>query len=118
MRIDLPFPPAILSGHAKGNGQWKKIAATKEHRALAKDKAEGEAADCGYIAPDAGDIRIHFIFIPPDNRGDRLNFANRVKATADGVAEALGINDKRFLPSYEFRPAEKPGMLIVVIEEE
>ena len=99
--IELPWPPASLSGH--NNGSWytkDRIIAT--HRSWAFHATR----EARVKVPAEGDIRIHFCFVPPDNRGDRCNYPNRIKPYIDGIAEALGINDKRFLPSYEF--AEKP----------
>jgi len=108
--IELPWPSSTLSGH--NNGHWRskaRIVAT--HRAWAfhatravKIKVEGE-----------GDIRICVRFIPPHRRGDRTNYPNLMKPYFDGVAEALGINDRRFLPSYEFCDPEKPGKIEIVI---
>lgn len=112
MRLTLPFPPAILSGHANGNGRWKKIAETKRFRQLAQ---QAVIAYGGMELPDEGDIRLHLTFIPPDRRGDRLNYVNRCKAIVDGVADGLGINDRRFLPSIEYREPKKPGCVIVEV---
>lgn len=112
MIVVLPFPPSILSGHAKGNGQWAKIAATKEYRALACDEANKGGIPS---LPETGDIRIHFSFIPPDRRGDRVNFPNRLKPYIDGIADALGVNDSRFLPSYSFFDPAKPGKVIIEV---
>lgn len=110
--IELPFPASILAGHAKGNGNWAKIKATKEHREWAW-KATLAAAPA---VPDEGDIRIHVRFIPANKRGDRVNFPNRLKPYFDGVADALGVNDSRFLPSYEFCAPEKLDRVIIEVE--
>lgn len=108
--IVLPFPPASLSGHNTGHWAIKaKIVAT--HRAWAFHATRAAKI----TVPEAGDITIKFRFVPPSNRGDRTNYANRLKPYIDGIAEALGINDRRFLPSYEFAPVEKPGRVEVVI---
>lgn len=117
MILTLPFPPAILSGHTGGNGmgKWKKIEEVKFRRSLAKETAAEEMDVVGYRAPADGDICIRITFIPPDNRGDRVNFAARMKAYIDGIAEAIGVNDKRFLPSYCFRAAQKPGSVVVEV---
>lgn len=117
MIVSLPFPPAILSGHTGGDGmgKWKKIKEVKERRALAKACAQAALRRSNFRPADSGDIAIHITFTPPDNRGDRVNFAARMKAYVDGIAEALGVNDKRFLPSYDFRPAEKPGQVVVEV---
>lgn len=102
--IVLPFPPSSLSGHANGN--WRsKSGPTAKHRKLALERA----TDAGLSVPDEGDIGLHIHFVPPDRRGDRCNFWNRCKPYIDGIAEALGVNDSRFLPSKSFADPEKPG---------
>lgn len=114
MIVRLPFPPSELSGHTKGH--WSataKLVAT--YRAEAFHLTRSAKIKAGFQVPAAGDIPIAFRFVPPDNRGDRLNFANRIKAQADGIAEALGVNDKRFLPSYAYGPPEAPGWIEVTL---
>ena len=110
--IELPWPPSTLSGHAKGNGQWKKIADTKKHREWAR---RATLAVGTILVPKTGDIRIGITFYPPDRRGDRVNFPARVKPYFDGIADALKINDSRFLPSYHFAEPVKGGGKIVVV---
>lgn len=106
--IVLPFPSSELSGHQSGRWRHKaRIVAT--HRSWAFH-ATREARES---VPAEGDIPIKFKFVPPDRRGDRTNFPNRLKPYIDGIAEALGINDRRFLPSYEFSEPEKPGRVEV-----
>lgn len=110
--ISLPFPPASLSGHAKGG--WRAEAAeTKKHREWASLVTRA----AGPPTPAAGDIHIHITFVPPDRRSDRGNMPNRCKAYLDGIADALGVNDRRFLPRYSFAPPAKPGCVIVEIED-
>ena len=111
MAIELPFPPSTLSGHAKGH--WRgKAAATAKHREWARN-ATLASGDMGI--PISGDIRIIVTFYPPDRRGDRVNFPNRMKPYFDGIADALKINDSRFLPVYQFGEPEKPGKVVVSI---
>ena len=112
MKLTLPFPPAILSGHANGNGRWKKIKATKEFRQLARNAV---IAYGGMELPEEGDIRIVFHFYPPDRRGDRYNFMARAKSICDGIADGLGVNDRRFLPYPEYHDPKKPGCVIVEV---
>jgi crossover junction endodeoxyribonuclease RusA len=40
-----------------------------------------------------------------------------MKPVFDGIADALGVNDKRFVPAYTFAPAEKPGRIEITIGE-
>jgi crossover junction endodeoxyribonuclease RusA len=108
--IVLPFPPSSLSGHAKGH--WRsKAAETKKHREWART-ATLEARP---TAPECGDILVRIRFVPPDMRGDRTNFPNRMKPYLDGIADALGVNDRRFVPAYEFSPPAKPGRVYVTV---
>lgn len=110
--IELPFPPSSLSGHA--NGHWRsKAGIVAKHREWAR--LATLASDHAPV-PEAGDIRIVITFYPPSNRGDRVNYPNRMKPAIDGIAEALGVNDKRFLPSYHFsEPIKGAGKVVVEI---
>lgn len=108
--IWLPFPPATLSGHNTGHYRVKAPIVAK-HREGAKDAT---LAACPAV-PETGDIAIRVTFIPPDRRGDRVNFANRLKPIFDGIADALGVNDSRFLPSYHFAEPKAPGAVKVEI---
>lgn len=110
--IVLPFPPSSLSGHAKGH--WRaKSGPTAQHREWARLATLAALP----VIPEAGDIRINVRFVPPDRRGDRTNFANRCKPIFDGIADALRVNDSRFLPSYAFDEPEKPGRVEVTFGE-
>ena len=108
--IVLPFPASILSGHAE-QGRWNKARAVKEHRAKAKEAT----LDVRPAVPAEGDIAIHVLFVPPNRRGDRVNFPNRMKPYFDGIADALGVNDARFLPSYAFAKPQAPGWVEVEV---
>lgn len=109
--IELPFPSSALAGHA--NGHWRsKSGPTASHREWARRATL--AAIPGAVLP-TGDIRVGVHFYPPDNRGDRINYPNRMKPYFDGIADALKVNDKRFLPSYHFHGAAKPGKVVVTI---
>lgn len=111
VEIILPWPASSLSGHAKGH--WRgKASITAKHRAWAK--AATLAARVEGV-PDSGDIPIAVHFVPPDKRSDRVNFPNRMKPLFDGIADALGVNDSRFLPSYSFGEPAKGGKVVVII---
>ena len=111
--IVLPFPASILSGHSE-HVKWAKSTATKKHREAARKATEAVMP----AIPASGDIHIHVRFVPADRRGDRVNFPNRMKPYFDGIADALGVNDARFLPSYSFAEPEKPGRVEVVIHRQ
>lgn len=108
--IELPFPPASLSGHVKGN--WRgKSAVTKKWRADAHTVTKAARL----APPVEGDIHVHVTFVPPNHRGDRVNFPIRMKPIFDGIADALGVNDSRFVPHFYFCEPEKPGRLEIRI---
>ncbi len=118
MNFALPFPSSRLSGHnhmAPKAAVFARAKLIATERAAAFHLAKAAQRAAGYEPPATGDIPITFTFYPPNNRGDRTNFANRMKAATDGIAEALGVNDKRFLPEYLFREAHAPGRVEVVI---
>jgi hypothetical protein len=108
--IELPFPPASLSGHNKGHWHAKSPIVAK-HRKWACMATLASAA----AVPAQGDIRISFTFYPPDRRGDRMNYPNRIKPYADGIADALKVNDKRFLPAFHFAEPCKVGKVAILI---
>ncbi len=107
--IELPWPPASLSGHNTGS-HWAKAPIVAKHRLWAF-----QATKAGHIpAPATGDIPVSVTFYPPDNRSDRMNFWNRMKPYFDGIAEAMGVNDKRFVPAgYYIGENVKGGKVIV-----
>jgi crossover junction endodeoxyribonuclease RusA len=117
MKILLPFPDAKLAGHNAGH--WSnKNAAVRDHRNWAYIGTlamRGNRAVAKRLQATKDDIPLIVTFVPDNNRGDRTNYPNRMKPYYDGIAEALGVNDKRFLPQYVYEPAQKPGHVIVEI---
>jgi hypothetical protein len=108
--IELPFPPASLSGHAKGKW-WNTSPTVAKYREWAKKATEA----AGAVAPPEGDIRLSMTFYPPNKRGDRVNFPIRMKAMIDGIADGLKVNDSRFLPAYHFAEPCHVGKVVVAI---
>jgi crossover junction endodeoxyribonuclease RusA len=108
--IELPWPPAALSGH--NTGHWRaKSAIVAKHREWAKRATVA----AGLVAPEIGDIRLLVTFYPPDRRGDRVNYPNRMKPLFDGIADGLRVNDSRFLPAYQFAEPVKNGKVVVTL---
>lgn len=113
--ITLPFPPSTLSGHANGNGRWKKISVTKDWREKAHLAAKAALPPLFVQSlPGEGDIHVHVSFYPPDLRGDRFNYPNRLKPVVDGIADALKVNDRRFHPHFYFCPVDRANPRIEV----
>jgi hypothetical protein len=108
--IELPWPPASLSGHNKGH--WRsKSGIVSKHREWAR-LATMEAQP---VVPAEGDIHVSVTFYPPDRRGDRINYPNRCKPLFDGIADALKVNDSRFLPRFHFAEPVKNARVVVEI---
>lgn len=109
--IELPWPPASLSGHNKGH--WHaKSPIVRKHREWARNATI--AAKPSVSA--AGDIRVSVTFYPPDRRGDRTNFPNRMKPYWDGIADALKVNDSRFLPAFHYAEPVRNARVVVEIK--
>jgi hypothetical protein len=64
---------------------------------------------------DKSDIRVSVTFYPPNRRGDRTNYPNRMKPYWDGIADALKVNDRRFLPAYHFAEPVSNARVVVSI---
>jgi hypothetical protein len=111
--IRLPWPPASLSGHNTGN-RYSKAAIIAKHRERAKNATLEILPPC-FRARDDGDILLFVTFYPPNRRGDRVNFPNRMKPYFDGIADALKVNDSRFLPSFHYAEPIKGGSIIVSV---
>jgi hypothetical protein len=108
--IELPWPPASLSGH--NTGHWRKKApVVAQHR----EWARLATLSAGLAAPTEGDIRVGVTFYPPDRRGDRTNYPNRLKPYWDGIADALKVNDRRFLPAFHYAEPTKQARVVVTI---
>ena len=94
--IVLPWPSAALSPNAR-NGHW---AARK--RAAEAGRREGFVAArlAGWGKGSAPDGRVHLWidFYPPTRRmPDDDNMLARFKAYRDGIADALDVDDSRFV---------------------
>lgn len=108
IRVD--FPPALLSGHNNGHPRRKAPVIKRWRRdafmltKAAKLRAVGD-----------GDIHLRVTFVPADRRGDRTNFSNRMKPIYDGMADAMGVNDRRFVPQYVYAEPAKPGHVMIEV---
>ncbi len=108
--IELPFPDAKLSGHHNEHF-WKVRPIINKHREWALKATQA----ANPVVPETGDIRVAVTFYPPNRRGDRVNFPNRMKPYWDGIADGLKVNDARFLPAFYFAEPVKVGKVVVAI---
>lgn len=110
--ITLPWPPSILSPNKIAHWAQK-----------AKVKAKVKS-DCFYIVKSLGlkidhkdNIPLTIYFYPPTRRKyDIDNLLASCKSSLDGVAEALGVNDRRFRPiTIDFRDVVENGKIEIII---
>lgn len=113
--VTLPWPAKELSPNARVH--W---GAKSRAKAAARDYA-GKAtladippATRQAIAHGDDPIPMKVVFYPPDKRRrDDDNMVGSFKSLRDGIADALGVDDRRFRPHYFFEEPEKPGRVEV-----
>ena len=104
------WPPKELSPNSRVH--WaKKSKIVKQYR----QACWALAMEAKLVIPADEKIKIHITFYPPDRRHrDYDNMISSVKAAIDGLADALKVNDKRFLPSFTFTDEVK-GMVKIKV---
>lgn len=114
MNITLPWPPSALNPNARHAHPAIKWKAAKAYRTACKALAEAH----GMVAPDSPKIALWVEFVPPDKRQrDDDNLIASFKAGRDGLADALGVDDKRFVCRHAVAD-EVGGMVRVSITAE
>jgi crossover junction endodeoxyribonuclease RusA len=116
MLITLPWPDKGLSPNARLHWAPKaklKAAARADAHILTRARMVASlTATAAIISPDK--IPMTITFYPPDKRlRDDDNMVGSFKSYRDGIADALGVDDRRFKPHYYFEDAEKPGRIEV-----
>jgi crossover junction endodeoxyribonuclease RusA len=115
LRVELGYPAKELSPNTPVHHM---------KRARFKKAAKIEAGWATRIAlqnnrswePSAAQIHVHLIVHPPSawRTGDKDNFSARCKSHLDGIADALGINDRIFeAPTIEWADRCERGKLTV-----
>jgi crossover junction endodeoxyribonuclease RusA len=117
--ITLPWPDKRLSPNARIH--WRAKAAPKKQA-----RADGAAATYASLGRGLREVRaalsgddmipVAVRFYPPDRRHrDDDNMVGSFKHYRDGIADALGVNDRRFRPHYFFEEPVKNGRIDVHI---
>lgn len=112
--VTLPWPPRILSPNGRGHYMAKHRATTK-----ARGEAKMLAKAARLRAPAEGPIHLRITFHPPGNHGyDRDNLLASIKASLDGIADAMGVDDNRFRHGEPIvGPVVKGGSVVVEVAE-
>lgn len=111
--LTLPWPPKVLSPNARAHWATRSRAA-KKYRSTCKLLTLMHGAR----APE-GRVLLSLVFCPPDaRRRDDDNCVAAFKSGRDGLADALRIDDSRFVTSFEMGEPVKGGAVVVRIEGE
>jgi crossover junction endodeoxyribonuclease RusA len=123
MKIVLPFPPSELFPNKANGKHWsstRKIKDTYRDQAfyLAREQQQRPHPH-GAVTVNVSDLTspLKLTFVQPDGRHrDADNMLAASKHALDGVAKALGMNDKDFRPiTIDWTREKGAGALIVEI---
>lgn len=107
--VTLPWPSKDLSPNARVHWARKNRAARK-----ARNEAKIACLAAGIRGLGWEAARVTVTFHPPDNRRrDSDNLLSSLKSALDGIADATGIDDSRWLLQIE-RGGVVPGGSVVV----
>lgn len=114
-RIELPWPPAILSPNARP-AHWG-----SRYRAAGRARRGAHAATLAAkpgAVPAEGHLALRMVAYPPSRRvRDRDNLLGALKSSLDGIADALRVGDHRFVPfPIEIAEPRRPAVVIVTVE--
>ena len=118
MVITLPWPSSKLSPNARLH--WRaKVGPKQDARRIAgwcAVTAAGFSERRDDLRAFTDPIAITVTFCPPDKRRrDRDNMIASTKHAFDGVADAFGIDDYRFHPTYKIGEPVKGGCVSIEI---
>lgn len=113
MNFVLPWPPSVLNPNVRSH--WRKHASAKKaYRLACAMTARSQGGRC----LTAGKLAVGLVFVPPDRRyRDVDNLISAMKSGLDGLADALGVDDRlfRLLPAPELLEAAHVGGFVRVV---
>lgn len=104
----LPWPPKVLSPNVRTNRRVKAIFVRQYRKQVAE--AAWSAGLTPMLEPAVRLARV--IFQPTNTLWDRDNCIAAFKAGQDGLADALGANDRTFRPEWDMGPPIRGGAVI------
>jgi crossover junction endodeoxyribonuclease RusA len=113
VRVALPWPSKDLSPNARLHWARKARAVKSARSSSAWLVREAFRRPPGWTMAN-----IAIEFCPPDyRRRDRDNLIASMKAATDGLADALGIDDSKFITSYRMGQPVKGGAVLVTVRQ-
>lgn len=109
----LPWPNKVLSPNARVH--WSVLAKAKKK---AKSDAYFIARAAGLHGIKTSAVTVQYTFFPPDRHArDDDNLVGSMKAFRDGIASAMGVDDRHWTVSHRFAGEIKMhGMVKVELE--
>lgn len=111
--VQLPWPPAVLNPNYRSH--WapkaKAVRMARAHTAwLVLEQSRKK--------PGWAKAAISLTFCPPNKRRRDLdNLIAASKAIFDGIADAIGLDDQHFIPTFRMADPVKGGAVLVTISE-
>ena len=115
MIVKMDFPPACLFPNRRNGQHWTVTNAAKDDTRERAVEATKQAMRGDW--PGVGPIPLSIVFVAPDGRHRDLdNCLAAAKAQIDGIADAMGVNDRRFRPILiDYIKGDKTGAMIVAV---
>lgn len=115
--VNLPWPPSQLNPNKRLH--WsRKSRAARLYRNMCFVLAKSAIESSDYHYAGVGKMVLSIEFCPPDKRRrDDDNMLASFKSGRDGVADALGVDDNKFVTSFEVCSPVPDGAVIVTIQE-
>lgn len=105
--VRLPWPPDELKSNSRAH--W-----AQKHRATAKARYWAKTAAMEAKVGTCPNATLFIEYYPPSYRGDVQNVPSSLKAYIDGIADAMGCDDKGFKVDYpSVWAGKKPGGEVV-----
>lgn len=112
MQIELPYPPAILNPNNSKGLHWARLSPAKKAfrwECFIEAKRQGVKPLAGPVSK----LELDMTFYPPDRRHrDRDNALASAKTLIDGLADALGVNDRIFVIRFDM--ADEPLNKVII----
>lgn len=115
--VNLPWPPHQLNPNKRLH--WsRKSRAARLYRNMCYVLTKNEIQSSDYHFAGTSKMVFSIEFCPPDNRRrDDDNMLASFKAGRDGVADALGVDDNKFVTSFEVCDPVPDGSVRVTVKE-
>lgn len=110
--ITLPWPDKRLSPNARQHWSNKARAVRR-----ARHAAQALALEAGIRRIEDKALNVSVTFHAPDNRRrDTDNAISSLKASMDGIADVVGVDDSRWRLSFEWGEVRKGGAVEIKIQ--